>query len=269
MKFLKNIFIICIACYLPLQSMAWGMLGHRIVGEIADTYLTSKAKAEIKQILGFESLAMAANWADFIKSDSNYRYLSPWHYVNFDKGLTYDQMKDFLKTDTATDAYTKINFLISSLKNKKTKLDIDTKRMYLRLLIHIIGDIHQPLHVSAKGTTGGNDIKLMWFTESSNLHRVWDEHLVDFQQLSYTEYTHAINHTTAQQRKQWQSEPMTKWLYDSYTMSNKIIEQAQNQVKDPTTRLGFQYNFQYIETVNQQLVKGGVHLAGILNDIFK
>ena len=245
--------------------MAWGLLGHRIVGEIADSYLTTKTRAEIKKILGDETIAMSANWADFIKSDSNYRYLGPWHYIDFEKGLSYDQLKDFLKTDTAVDAYTKLNFLVAQLKNKKNKLDIETKKMYLRLLIHIAGDIHQPLHTIATAR-GGNDIKLNWLSDPTNLHSVWDSYLIDFQQLSYTEYAHAINHTTTAQRKQWQSEPMSKWLWDSYTYANQITDQAQSFT--PTTRLGYQYNFQYLTIVNQQLLKGGVHLAKILNDIF-
>src|SRR6478672_6482712 len=127
---LTALFFLFIFFYLPLSSHAWGMLGHRIVGEIASDYLTPRAKAEIKKILGNESMAMASNWADFIKSDTSYRYLSPWHYADFPKGLDYDQMKQELKKDTATDAYTKLNFLVQELK--KGKLPLEKKRMYLR-----------------------------------------------------------------------------------------------------------------------------------------
>ena len=88
--------------------------------------------------------------------------------------------------------------------------------MYLRLLIHIVGDVHQPLHVGRKGDRGGNDIKVTWFGESSNLHKIWDEGLIDNQQLSYTEYVNAINFTTPQQRAEWQKDPFEKWFYESY-----------------------------------------------------
>src|SRR5689334_11609618 len=157
-KKFKSLFIIALFFYLPLQSMAWGILGHRIVGEIADKYITAKTRLEIQKILGNESIAMSSNWADFIKSDSTYRYLNNWHYINFEKNLSYDQMKEWLKTDTSVNAYTRINFLVKELKKKN--LPKDKKQMYLRLLIHLVGDIHQPLHVSPVGTTGGNDIKL-------------------------------------------------------------------------------------------------------------
>jgi len=111
-KLLTVLFILSLFCYIPIQSLAWGMLGHRIVGGIAENYLTAKTRMEVRKILGNESIAMASNWADFIKSDTSYRYISPWHYVNFEKDLSYAQIQKYLKMDTATDAYTKLNFLI-------------------------------------------------------------------------------------------------------------------------------------------------------------
>lgn len=238
------------------------MLGHRIVGEIASSYLTPKARKEIQKILGTESVAMASNWADFIKSNPGYNYLSPWHYINFDSALSYTQMQNFLKKDTAADAYTKLNFLIKELKNKN--LPQKEKLMYLRLLIHIAGDVHQPFHSSRKGDTGGNDINVSWFNQSSNIHRVWDEQLIDFQKLSYTEYTDAIKQVSLKQRAIWQKQPLSKWLYDSYSIS----EQLHRELRQPDQKLSFQYNYKHINTLNEQLLKGGVHLAGLLNQIF-
>ena len=242
--------------------MGWGVLGHRIVGEIADSYLTKKTREEIKKILGNESIAMSSNWADFIKSDSSFDYLETWHYINFKKGLTLAEMKAHLATDSSINAYTRINFLIAELKKKS--LSKDKKKIYLRLLIHFIGDIHQPLHVSPEGTAGGNDIKLNWFSTPSNLHRVWDTHLVDFQQLSYTEHVKAINFADQEQVKKWQKQPMTEWLFESYTLATQI----HNEITSPNTRLGYEYNFKHIATLNQQLLKGGIRLAGVLNEIF-
>jgi len=209
---MKKFIAIALMIYLPLQSMAWGMLGHRVVGEVADSYLTSTAKKKIKAILGNESVAMSSNWADFIKSDSNYRYLSPWHYVNFDSNLTYQQVRAVLAPDTGVNAASKLNFMVRELKTNK-KLSLEKKQMYLRLIIHIVGDLHQPLHVSPKGTTGGNEIKVSWFSEPTNLHRVWDEHLIEMQGLSYTEMTKAINFTPLKQRQQLQKDPLANVIF--------------------------------------------------------
>jgi S1/P1 Nuclease len=240
----------------------WGPNGHRIVGEIADSYLSKKAKAAIREILGNESVAMTSNWADFIKSDSTYNYLGTWHYMNVKQGLNQTEFNARLQNDTATDAWTKMKFLIAELKNKQ--LPQVTKQLYLRMLIHICGDIHQPLHVGQFEDRGGNNIRVQWFGENTNLHSLWDDKLVEFQKLSYTEFAKAINHTTKDQRNQWQQQPMNEWFYESYVLAGKLYA----SITQPEQKLSFRYNFDHVDILNQQLLKGGVRLAGLLNEIF-
>jgi hypothetical protein len=262
LKLVKKLILCSAFLYLPFTSAAWGLLGHRIVGQIADSYLTKHAKKAIAEILGDESVAMASNWPDFIKSDPSYNYLSSWHYIDFKPGLSADSIKAYLIKDSATDAYTKLNFLIAQLKNKD--LAQDKKVLYLRLLIHIVGDVHQPLHVGRVEDQGGNKIKVMWFGVSYNLHTIWDTQLINFQQLSYTEYATAINHTTKDSRTQLQSQPIADWLVES----NAVAEKIYGDIKEPDQKLDYGYNFKYLDTLNNQLLKGGVRLAGILNEIF-
>jgi hypothetical protein len=246
-----------------LSSFAWwGQTGHRVVGEIAEIYLTNKARKAIREILGDESIAISSNWADFIKSDTAFNYLSPWHYVNAKQGLSQAEFNDVLARDTIVDAFTKLNFLIAELKNKQ--LPPGKKNMYLRLLIHIVGDIHQPLHVGKAEDLGGNRVRVLWFGDSTNLHSVWDDKMIESQDLSYTEYVKAINHTTKSQRRQWQQQPLNEWFYESYQLAGKVY----SSVTQPFQRLSFRYNFDHIAIVNSQLLKGGIRLAGILNSIF-
>ena len=258
---LKKLFVIIAVIYAPIQTMAWGTEGHRICGQIAESYLTPKARLAIKQILGHESIALASTWADFIKSDPNFSYLSAWHYIDFDKVYTYPEMQEYLKNDKNTDAYTKLNFLITELKSKK--LDKEKQLLYLRMLIHITEDVHQPMHTAHTDDKGGNDFLVNWFKNPSNLHSVWDSQLIDFQQLSYTEYTAAINFTTWAQRTQWQKAPISEWLFES----NQIAEKLYTEIK-PGDTLNYKYNFTHIDIVNQQMLKAGVRLAGVLNSIF-
>ncbi|NEU09116.1 S1/P1 nuclease [Flavihumibacter sp. R14] len=246
---------------IPGKSMAWGMLGHRIVGQIADSYISGKTRKEVKKILGNESLAMASNWADFIKSDSTFNYLGNWHYANFLDNLDYQTLKQEMEKETGTNIYNRIRFVAAELKNKNT--DPAKKKMYLRLLIHFVGDLHQPMHMGRKADAGGNGIKLSWFSQPTNLHRVWDEQLIEYQQLSYTEYADAINFTDKQQVKKLQSDDLTVWAYESY----KISRQLYATVK-PEDKLSYRYNFDHIATLNQQLLQGGVRLAGLLNEVF-
>ena len=259
----KKLPIMVLLTIISINSFAWGLTGHRVVGQIADSYLSVKAKAAIKNILGNESIAIASNWADFIKSDSTYSYLSPWHFIDPTPGMTYNDFTTYLKNDTATDAYTKLNFLTAELKKKN--LASDKKKMYLRLLIHIAGDVHQPLHVGRAEDQGGNKIKVLWFNDPTNLHSIWDDKLIEMQKLSYTEYTANINHSTLAERKVLQKQPVSKWLFESNQLADKIY----NGITQPDQKLGYRYNYDNIETINRQLLKGGIHLAGLLNEIFK
>ncbi len=259
--FFKKLILAAAIIYAPLYTMAWGDKGHRIAGQIASTYLTPKARLAVKAILGNESVAMASTWADFIKSDPNYNYLSSWHYIDFDKPYTYPELQTFLKQDTSVDAYTKLNFMVRELKKKN--LAQDKKLLYLRMVIHIVEDIHQPMHTAHTDDKGGNDFKVMWFKEESNLHSVWDSKLIEFQNLSFTEYANAINFTTPAQRTAWQQEPLSKWLFDSKELAENIYANTK-----PDEVLNYRYNFKYVGKLNQQLLKAGVHLAGLLNQIF-
>jgi hypothetical protein len=242
--------------------MAWGVTGHRVVGEIAYSHLTAKAKKNLQKILGNESVAMASNWADFIKSDSTYDYLYNWHFININDKLNYEQFTQRLRNDTAVDAYTKLTMIIDTLKNKA--LPGDSKLLYLRLLIHIVGDLHQPMHVARLSDLGGNRVRVQWFNQPSNLHRVWDEQLVDFQQLSYTEFAAAINFSTKEQRKAWQQQPVSDWIFDTYQATQKVYD----YIKEENPKLSYKYNFDHVDMLKSQLLKGGVRLAGILNQLF-
>jgi hypothetical protein len=264
MKFcsLRKLILIAILLNIPFHSMAWGMLGHRVVGQVAESYLTRKAHLEVKKILGHESLAMASNWADFIKSEPAYNYLGNWHYINLPAGMSSSELEKKLQTDTTTNAYTRILFLSSELKNKA--LEQDKKVMYLKLLIHLVGDIHQPMHTGRFEDQGGNKIQLTWFGQNTNLHRVWDSDLIENQNLSYTEYTKSINFIDKKRLHSLQQEGPAQWVIDSYKISNTIYSTIKAGDK-----LSYRYIYDHIEIANQQLLKGGVHLAALLNDIFK
>lgn len=260
---LRYLLPVMILFYTPLHTMAWGMLGHRIVAEIADHHLKKKTRTEINKILGSETIAMASNWMDFIKSDPSFRYLNSWHYVNLPKGLTLEQAKALLKKDTSANAYNKIAFLSTELR-KKT-LPLQTKQMYLRMLVHIVGDIHQPLHCGREEDKGGNDIRIKWFNKSTNLHTLWDSDLIEYQQLSYTEYATALDHPSSRQLASWQKVDVAQWIFDSYQISEKLYKEVES---GQSTNYSYRYNFEHVDDLNTTLLKGGVRLAALLNSIF-
>jgi hypothetical protein len=204
---------------------------------------------------------MASNWADFIKSEPSYNYLNNWHYINLPAGLNEEQLDYALKRDTVTDAYTKILFLSGELKNRS--LEQNKKVVYLRLLIHLVGDLHQPMHTGRFEDLGGNKIQLTWFGQNTNLHRVWDSDLIDSQQLSYTEYSRSINFIDKNQLHSMQSQDAAQWVKDSYRISEKLYAKVNNGDK-----LSYRYIYDNLEIANQQMLKGGIHLAALIKQYF-
>ena len=260
-KKLKVAILIAACAYLPTNVFAWGVIGHRVVGQVADSYLSAKSRKAVQNILGGESLAMSANWPDFIKSDSTYNYLASWHYVNLPAGLDEQGVFSFLNTEKSANVYNKIPEMVAILKNKQSTPD--QKKMALRLLVHLVGDLHQPMHTARKEDLGGNRVNVTWFGSRSNLHRIWDENLVEYQQLSYTEYATAINHPSKAQLTAWRKSSLQQAVFESY----QVVDRIYKTVK-PDDKLGYKYNFDYVDTLNEQLLKGGVRLAEIINNIY-
>ncbi|MCD0487087.1 S1/P1 nuclease [Pedobacter sp. MC2016-14] len=254
--------LLAVALYIPSNVFAWGITGHRVVGKVAEYYLSAKARKAVKGILGNEDMAMASNWMDFIKSDTSFNYLNSWHYVNLAAGLDQNGVFGYLDSFNEASLYSKIPEQIAVLKNEKSSAG--QKLMALRILIHLMGDLHQPMHTARKEDLGGNKVNVTWFGQRSNLHRVWDEGLVDYQQLSYTEYATAINHPAKEQLSKWKAGTLKDYIYESYVACNKIY--AFTKAED---KLSYNYNFEFVGLLNEQLLKGGIRLAVVLNDIYR
>ena len=260
-KFLAGL---ALAFLLPIAAFAWGPNGHRIVAEIAWLHLTPHARKAVGNILGRQSMAMVANWPDFIKSDTTRRYdhTSQWHYLDFPANIDRQEFDKLLQAATGENLYTETQAMIRDLKNRS--LPKEKQVFALTFLVHMLGDMHQPLHVGRDEDLGGNKINVSWFDRPANLHRVWDEFLVDFQQLSYTEYTKALDIATPAEIKAIQRGSIADWLYDSHRLSDKIYARTPDNSK-----LSYRYNYIFVEDLNKQLLKGGLRLAAVLNEIFK
>jgi len=252
MKSILTIF----ALYTSLTAGAWGMLGHRVVGEVAQSHLNETAKGKVANILGAMTLAEVSNWMDDIKSNDKYDSLRPWHYTTIPDGKTYADITPSEKGDVVQGIKKMVQGLRSG--NLSSKLE----KEYLMILVHLVGDIHQPLHVGNGEDRGGNDVKVEWFWDSSNLHRVWDSGIIDSKQYSYTELTNLVNHPTENEVEEWQSAEVEEWANECMSFRNGIYDLPSNN------KINYEYRYKHWDTVQLQLLKGGVRLAGILNDIY-
>ncbi|GGE97318.1 endonuclease [Chishuiella changwenlii] len=245
------------------SAFAWGLTGHRVVAQIAEQHINNKTRKEISKIIGPQKLAYWANWPDFIKSDDSWKHADSYHYVNIPGNLNREQFNTALEATSEENMYKKGLFLINELKNNKS-LTKEQKQHDLYFLIHILGDAHQPLHVGRPDDLGGNRIKVEWFRDKVNIHTVWDSKLVDYENYSYTEYSNLLDIKTKDEVKELQKGTYADWIYESYTIANNIYGNVKMDDK-----LGYRYHFDNKYIVESQLLKGGLHLATVLNDIFK
>ncbi len=239
-----------------LFSFGWGATGHRVTGLIAEKHLSKKARKEIERILAGQSLAMATTWMDDIRSDSSYDYTSDWHWVTIPEGKTYQETEknpngDLLQT---------IERLIAALKSKK--LNAKEESESLKMLIHLIGDVHQPLHVGFGNDRGGNDIKVTWFRTDSHLHRVWDSDMIDDSKLSYTELAESLEKPDETKLALWQKSNVIDWANESMGYRGNVYNYGNG-------KLGYKYTYDNFHIVRLRLLQAGVRIASVINEIYR
>lgn len=257
---MKNfVLVIFVSLFSTILSAGedWGKTGHRVVGEIAENYLTHRAAKRISKLLKGHSLAFASNYGDEIKSDRQFDAFGPWHYVDFPLGEKYENHPKSEKGDIIQG----INTCIEVLKNDKSTRE--DKIFYLKMLVHFMGDLHQPLHIGIADDKGGNDFQVRWFKSGTNLHTVWDSKMIDFYGMSYSELAQNTDVLSKEQVEAIKKGSVLDWMYESRALCKDIYEHTEIGQK-----LGYKYMYDYMDTVRTQLQKGGIRLAGLLNEIF-
>ena len=238
-------------------SFGWGQIGHRTVGLIAEWHLSKRAARQVNAILGPTTLAMVSTWMDEIRSDPAYDYTNTWHWVTVPDGQSY---QPDIQEPTGN-AYEAVQRLVAGLKSDT--LSAQQEKEYLMMLVHLVGDLHQPLHVGTGTDRGGNDVRVLWMGDSSNLHRVWDSNMIDSKQLSYTELAQYLNRRADKNFvRQWQSTPLSNWLTEAMQLRDTVYDLPEDG------QLGYQYSYRNFSVVERQLLLAGVRLAGILNEIY-
>lgn len=245
-----------------ISLISWGVVGHRTIAKIAENHLTPKAKAAVKDLLGTEDMPIVSTFADEIRYAKEYRYTGPWHYLNEPMGMTYAEFSKTVKADTSANVYNALLKMEAQLKNPKSTKE--EKVFALKMIIHFVGDLHQPMHVSREEDKGGNDIKLKFQGRETNLHSLWDSGLIEYNGMTFLEMSTALDNISDPKIKQWQSDPVMKWLFESYQIADQLYKEVE---KNPN--LDYTYYPQHSEIYKLRIQQAGIRLAGVLNDIFK
>jgi hypothetical protein len=259
------------AALIPSPVFAWGKTGHRVVAAIADTQLSGLARAHIEEILGpGESLDEAANWPDEMRAAPDafwQKTATPWHYVTLN-GTVYDHAPPEGDALEALDRFTK------TLQDPNASRE--DKQLALRFVVHLVGDLHQPLHAGKCCDKGGNDVKVTWFGKPTNLHAVWDSQLVDDEQLSFTELAAKLErHISNDDVIRWWDVNPRDWISESAEIRDKLypkpgtppMKGAKGRAKR-VPELSYSYVYKFHPVMENRLSQGGIRLAAYLDFVF-
>lgn len=257
---MKKYLIYALALLSYASAAAWGQKGHDVVAYIAECNLRPAVYQKVVKALGDHSPVYYANWLDNASHTPEYAYTKTWHYANVDAGYTYDTMEKNPKGDVVM----AVENAVAALKSGK--LSPAEEKLNLQILIHCVGDLHCPMHAGHKSDLGGNQVKVKFFNSSTVLHKVWDSNLIESaHKWSYTEWEQQLDRPCPAERK----EQLVKGSYkDWYNESLAIATDIYDATPDGTV-ISFDYINKYAETAEQQLLKGGLRLAHLLNEIYK
>jgi hypothetical protein len=279
--------LILFACAAPLPARAWGDEGHRVVALIADSLLRPDVRRRVNAMLATDTdsltahdIASEATWADAYREadiDGSRMRTRQWHFVDIEiyapsldeacfkhKPLPPGTLASLGPQNSCV--VDKINQFAAELADPQTEAD---ERLFaLKFLLHLVGDIHQPLHASDDEDHGGNrkHITASGF-RSGNLHHYWD-----------TEFVAALGSSPAQiaaslraqispaQIRDWSRGAPADWAMQSFALAR---DDGYGQLPPAGSRGGYRLGPAYIDMavrdVRLQLARAGVRLAAVLN----
>jgi len=258
-------FFLLLLLIVPLPAYALGPEGHEVIARIAADNLSPAAHLRISQLLGGDAptlMVLDSNWADEIRADRP--ETTNWHFVNIEIGSKgYDPRRDCARDDCVV---AQIAHDVAVLRDPKTphaaKLDA------LRFLIHFVGDLHQPLHAADRHDKGGNNLVVLLNKRRTNLHRVWDEDLVEALGPDVNQVAGGIEAGLSPQDKaKFASGTPADWANESFTVAAKEIY-ARIPPRGPV-RLPRDYGNREKAVVRLQLARAGIRLATLLNGIYR
>ncbi len=177
LRSLRLLTVLAVLALMAPAALAWGPEGHAIVADIAQRHLTPAAASEVQRLLALEGLTrldQISSWPDQIRKD--HPQTGPWHYVDVPlRAPGYDRRRDCPRGNCIV---VKLPYYVRVLANRKAPPKARLEA--LKWVVHLVGDIHQPLHNAERDhDRGGNDVKLVYFGKRTNLHRMWDTAILE------------------------------------------------------------------------------------------
>lgn len=239
---------------LTTKTFAWAKEGHQMVAEIAEYYLDKSVKDSINKYLDGTTFEEAATWMDEIKSDHHNDYMKPWHYINIEKDATYVASDE-------KNIVTVLQLVIDSLQHRSGQAPEEIAKN-IKMLFHLVGDLHQPLHVGYGDDRGGNSVHVTYLGKSKkNLHQVWDETIIHSQKIKMEDCIAMANGLSAADLKAAKKVDVLVWMNESRALLPSVYAFREDNI----TKTYIKKN---TPVIKRQLLYGGLRLSTILTHIF-
>ncbi len=253
---------------LPIDANAWSALGHQTSAAIADSYLSSNSRGKVQSILNGESMEKASTWADAIKDSTDWKHTKYYHYKNIPLGETYlDDLQTL--TESKRERGDIIRALLRAediIVDKKTSPS--DRKNALRFYIHLLGDLHQPLHAGFVHDSGGNSVSVTWYGYKTNLHSLWDRsllltygkiHFPTANLYSPQDLAASFSPVSTSTLKKWSKGSYEDWLNEAIVYRDEAYKnlKATNDA----------YYAAHAKTLEMQLHKAGYRMALLLEEL--
>ena len=266
----KNFFLTAILATLcAATSFGWGQKGHDITAAIAEAHLTPQARAMVDDLLDGKSIIYWASWLDNASNTPQYRYTKTWHYKNINEGVPYEEMALNPSGDAVRAIRTQYDALLDSTLSR------DEHVLALKILVHVVGDLHQPMHLGHATDLGGNTVKIKYFDRDTNLHSIWDSALLDSaRKWSYTEWVDQIDRLGDDRVTAIvfpEGSPIVgaytpiiidTWAKETCAIAGDVYKRMPDKSKVSYDEIAWSSPI-----IEQQLLAGGLRLAFLLNSL--
>lgn len=257
-NFLRTIALAAFVAAGVAPASAWSQKGHDVVADIAEHHLTAAAADSVSRLLEGRSPVYWANWLDNASHTPDYAYTKTWHYKNIDADVAYEDAPLNDKGDVVTGTREMIAILADSVST------LSQKQLALKILIHLVGDLHQPMHMGHLSDLGGNRVKMRFFERDTNLHSIWDGSLMNSgHSWTYTEWREQLDRLAPEAAEAESAGTVDDWARETFAIATRVYDYF------PTgTKVSYNQIAMWTPVIEQQLLRGGLRLARILNALY-
>lgn len=264
MKVIQSIVVTLLVAWVAVgaapRAYAYGGIGHQAFCEIAYNLVQPATRARLDQMVAehpdYDNFGSLCSWADHIKSQDRWDWAKPHHYVNFPRS----------EAKVVAENCGSKGCILSAIQHHYDVLKHDPSDwVALAFLVHFMGDLHQPMHVSFADDLGGNRAKLVYFEQPTNLHRLWDTDMfvqrggkkTAIKAAELTQNLAALSPLviTPEQTLTWANESaaITRRIYSNYRDGQSLAED---------------YTAQWGPVLEQRMQQGAQRLAAVLDGLY-